>query len=150
MQLRVVCVRVSWCLASFVHRFCSRGMAPRPREGRGEEKEEPRERERASDHTRARRAARAHRVSFVDATSPSIANASSVLAWSLLAVIFAAALWHRTDFASTKDTATAWGAIIGLAAFFAWLAVDIEEEDDDAANNAIDTACHEEEHDKTE
>ena len=65
-------------------------------------------------------------------------------------MIFAAALWHRTDFASTKDTATAWGAIIGLAAFFAWLAVDIEEEDDDAANNATDSTWHEEEHDKTE
>jgi hypothetical protein len=46
----------------------------------------------------------------------------------VLGVVFAAALWQGSDFASTKDSSTLWGASLGLAAFFAWLAVDVEEE----------------------
>ena len=56
-------------------------------------------------------------------------------------VVFAAAAYQGAEFASTKPSATAWGGVIGFAAFLAWLAVDEEEacegggaqEDEDAA-----------------
>ena len=34
------------------------------------------------------------------------------------------------DFASTPTSAIAWGSVIGMAAFFAWLSVDINDEND--------------------
>ena len=48
--------------------------------------------------------------------------------WAVLGIVFLAALWQGSEFASTKNSSTFWGASLGLAAFFAWLAVDIEEE----------------------
>lgn len=64
---------------------------------------------------------------------PSVAALlSSHASWAILGVVFAAAIWQGADFASTKPAATAWGAVIGLAAFFAWLAVDVEEYEQEA------------------
>ena len=57
-----------------------------------------------------------------------LARFSNYAAWMLLAAAFAAAYWQGSEFASTKDTATVWGVVIGFAAYFAWLAVDLEEE----------------------
>ena len=51
-------------------------------------------------------------------------------AWAVLALVFVASYAQGPDFASTKETATAFGALIGLASFFAWLAVEEEEEED--------------------
>ena len=59
-----------------------------------------------------------------------IASASTyahVAAWSVIGLVFAAAAVQGSDFASTKQSASIWGGVIGLAAFFAWLAVDEEE-----------------------
>mmetsp|Transcript_11729 Transcript_11729/g.27091 ORF Transcript_11729/g.27091 Transcript_11729/m.27091 type:complete len:101 (+) Transcript_11729:869-1171(+) len=53
---------------------------------------------------------------------------STILAWAILLLVFAAAWLQGAEFASTKDEATVFGAAIGLAAFFAWLGV---EDDDD-------------------
>ena len=70
-----------------------------------------------------------------------LARVSSYCAWGLLSVVFAFAYYQGADFASTKDSATVWGGVIGLTAFFAWLAVDEEEvdrddeEDEDGADN---------------
>lgn len=52
---------------------------------------------------------------------------SRYTSWLLLGFVFAAAGYQGADFASTKPVATVWGGVIGLAAFFAWLAVDEEE-----------------------
>ena len=49
-------------------------------------------------------------------------------AWGTLAVVFVAAYWQGAAFASTKESATVWGGVLGLAAFFAWLAADADEE----------------------
>ena len=46
--------------------------------------------------------------------------------WTLLFGIFAVAIYQGADFARTKETATVWGCVIGLAAALAWLAVDAE------------------------
>ena len=62
------------------------------------------------------------------AATVTAARTSQGVAWLLLGVIAVAAAVQGSDFASTKPTATAWGALIGVAAFFGWLAVDIEEE----------------------
>lgn len=50
-------------------------------------------------------------------------------AWALLGVVFVAAYAQGPEFASTKETATAFGALIGLASFFAWLAVEEDEDE---------------------
>ena len=60
-------------------------------------------------------------------SSQQLARYAFYTAWGLITVVFACAYWQGADFASTKDSATVWGAIIGLAAFFAWLAVDDDE-----------------------
>lgn len=59
------------------------------------------------------------------------------LAWTLLAIVFAAAYASGSNFASTKDSATLWGALIGVAAFLAWLAVDMGESDVDGESAHI-------------
>ena len=56
----------------------------------------------------------------------------------MLALVFAAAGCQGADFASTKPTATVWGGVIGLAAFFAWLAVDEEEATSDVHDDEDD------------
>ena len=74
-------------------------------------------------------------------SSSSLAKLANYGSWSLLSVVFAAAAYQGAEFASTKPSATAWGGVIGFAAFLAWLAVDEEEacegggaqEDEDAA-----------------
>ena len=66
-----------------------------------------------------------------DGPSPQLAHAS---AWAVLAAVLVAAWWQGSDFASTKPTATFWGAVIGLAAFFAWLAVDLPDDKDEEAD----------------
>ena len=52
-----------------------------------------------------------------------------VVAWALLLGVFACACAQGNEFAATKDSATAFGCVIGLAAFFGWLGV--EDDDDD-------------------
>jgi hypothetical protein len=74
-------------------------------------------------------------------------------AWLLLGLVFAAALYQGADFGATKPAASAWGAVIGLAAFLAWLAVDEEEaceldeggggDDDDDDNDGDDDGSEE-------
>ena len=61
------------------------------------------------------------------ATGSALARAAHLCAWSLLCAVFAAAAYQGSEFASTKPSATAWGGVIGLAAFCAWLAVDEDE-----------------------
>ena len=58
---------------------------------------------------------------------------SHYAAWALLVLVFASAYAQGADFASTKGTATAWGGVIGLAAYFAWLAVDEAEAQEEEA-----------------
>jgi predicted NAD-dependent protein-ADP-ribosyltransferase YbiA (DUF1768 family) len=60
--------------------------------------------------------------------SSTLAKLSFLAAWAILGVVFVVAYLQGPQFASTKDTATVWGALIGLAAFFAWLAVDEDDE----------------------
>ena len=55
-----------------------------------------------------------------------VANLSLALFWIIIAGIGAAAYLQGDQFASTKDSATVVGVFIGLAAFFAWVAVDEE------------------------
>ena len=76
-------------------------------------------------------AAASSSASIWDGPSPQLAHAS---AWAVLAAVLVAAWWQGSDFASTKSTATFWGAVIGLAAFFAWLAVDLPDEKDKEAD----------------
>ena len=76
-------------------------------------------------------AAASSSASIWDGPSPQLAHAS---AWAVLAAVLVAAWWQGSDFASTKSTATFWGAVIGLAAFFAWLAVDLHDEKDKEAD----------------
>ena len=76
-------------------------------------------------------AAASSSASIWDGPSPQFAHAS---AWAVLAAVLVAAWWQGSDFASTKPTATFWGAAIGLAAFFAWLAVDLPDYKDEEAN----------------
>ena len=52
-------------------------------------------------------------------------------AWTLLLGLFACAYVQGADFASTKESATVFGCVIGLAAFFSWLAVEDDDEDGD-------------------
>ena len=52
-------------------------------------------------------------------------------AWTLLLGLFACAYVQGAEFASTKETATVFGCVIGLAAFFSWLAVEDDDEDDE-------------------
>lgn len=51
----------------------------------------------------------------------------SAAAWLLLLAVFGAAYVQGAEFAATKESASAWGVVIGLSAFFAWLAVDENE-----------------------
>ena len=63
------------------------------------------------------------------APTPSFwAPVCSRIAWGLLATVFGCAFYQGSEFASDKDSATLWGVVIGLAAYFAWLAVDLDEE----------------------
>ena len=74
-------------------------------------------------------------------------SVSVVAAWSTLCVVFACAWVYGNEFASTKESATVWGGVIGLAAFFAWLAVledDAADHDDDAAGDAGSAALQDE------
>ena len=52
-------------------------------------------------------------------------------AWTLLLGLFACAYVQGPEFASTKNTATVFGCVIGLAAFFSWLAVEDDEDEDE-------------------
>jgi len=52
-------------------------------------------------------------------------------AWLLLLGLFACAYVQGAEFASTKESATVFGCVIGLAAFFSWLAVEDDDEDDE-------------------
>ena len=60
-----------------------------------------------------------------------VATFAFYAAWALLLGLFACAYVQGADFASTKDSATVFGCVIGLAAFFAWLAVEDDEEEDE-------------------
>ncbi len=51
-------------------------------------------------------------------------RASLYVAWALLLGVFACAYAQGKEFAATKNTATAFGCVIGLAAFFGWLGVE--------------------------
>ena len=62
-------------------------------------------------------------------------------AWTLLVGLFACAYVQGAEFASTKETATVFGCVIGLAAFFSWLAVeddDCEEDEEDEDESGTD------------
>ena len=62
-------------------------------------------------------------------------------AWTLLVGLFACAYVQGSEFASTKETATVFGCVIGLAAFFSWLAVeddDYEEDEEDEDESGTD------------
>ena len=74
-------------------------------------------------------------------SSSTLAKLSFCASWGILGVVFCVAYLQGAQFASTKETATVWGALIGLAAFFAWLAVDeddadADEEEEQRANQA--------------
>ena len=56
-----------------------------------------------------------------------LSAAFSAFAWCLLGGTFAFAIAQGADFASSRETATAWGAVVGLGAFCAWLSVDLDE-----------------------
>ena len=58
---------------------------------------------------------------------------SQLAFWAIMAGIFAAAYIQGEAFGADKESATIIGATIGVASFFAWLAVD--EEDDDEAED---------------
>lgn len=81
-------------------------------------------------------AAAATSIASAPAETPSAARSSLLArvsfwcAWALLGLVFACAYVQGAAFAATKDSATVWGALIGLAAFFAWLSVDEEDHDD--------------------
>lgn len=60
----------------------------------------------------------------------SLPNIALCCAWGTLAVVFSVAYVQGEAFASTKDSATVWGGVIGLAAFFAWIAVEDDDDDD--------------------
>ena len=57
-----------------------------------------------------------------------LSRLASGASWLLLGATFACAYLQGSMFASTKDSATVWGVVIGFAAYFAWLAVDLDEE----------------------
>lgn len=56
-----------------------------------------------------------------------LANLYKCSAWAITIAIFLFAFIQRDLFASCPESATLWGCAIGLAAFFAWLAVEEEE-----------------------
>ena len=66
----------------------------------------------------------------------SVANVSLAAAWSILCVVFTCAYVHGKEFAANKESATAWGGVIGLAAFFAWLAVEDDESECDEGGSS--------------
>ena len=66
------------------------------------------------------------------------------MAWLLLSAVFAAAYVQGTEFAATKDSASGWGGVIGLSAFFAWLAVDYDEEEVAEGSSGSDEGSDEE------
>ena len=51
-------------------------------------------------------------------------------AWLLLGFVFVCAYAQGKEFAATKDTATTFGCVIGLAAFFGWLGVEDDTDDE--------------------
>ena len=67
-------------------------------------------------------------------------TASFYVAWGLLLFVFACAYVQGADFASDKQSATVFGCVIGLAAFFSWLAVEDDPEDDELVADAADAA----------
>lgn len=96
------------------------------------------------------RSARENRGTFTnndDPPPPLASRLSSWASWLLIGTVFAGAFIQGSDFASTKDTATVWGAVIGFAAYFAWLAVDLDEQAIEDGKEAADST---EESDKDE
>ena len=73
---------------------------------------------------------------------PLWASAAYYAAWGLLCLVFAAAYIQGAAFASSKESASVWGVVIGLAAFCAWLAVaaeeDAEEDEEDEEEDEWD------------
>lgn len=63
-------------------------------------------------------------------------TASFYVAWGLLLFVFACAYVQGAEFASDKQSATVFGCVIGLAAFFSWLAVEDDPEDDELVDDA--------------
>ena len=67
------------------------------------------------------------------------------MAWALIGLALSAWFTQGKEWASTKADATRWGALIGGAAFAAWLAVAEEEaheaEQDAAADDARERAA---------
>jgi len=64
--------------------------------------------------------------------SPTTSNA---VAWLLLALVLSVAAFQGAAFASTKHTATVWGGVIGLAAFFIWIAAEADINERDARSH---------------
>ena len=75
---------------------------------------------------------------------PASSTLASAVAWLLLSAVFAAAYVQGTEFAATKDSASVWGGVIGLSAFFAWLAVDYDEEEVAEGSSGSDEGSDEE------
>ena len=61
-------------------------------------------------------------------------NTFTLAAWATLAIVYAAAYALGSEFASSKNSATVFGCVIGLAAFFAWLGVEEEEAEGEAVS----------------
>ena len=72
------------------------------------------------------------------ATIVSAATYAHIAAWTLIGLVFAAAFVQGSDFASTKPVASFWGGVIGLSAFFAWLAIDEEDGPDYSGSDTED------------
>ena len=77
----------------------------------------------------------------------SLPNWPTFAAWLIIAFVYGMAYTQGSEFASTKKEATFFGCVIGLAAFFAWLGVDLDKSDDeDLDEDGDDDDCeHEDE-----
>ena len=86
-------------------------------------------------------APRAHARRWASGSMLTLPTFSFYAAWTLLLGLFACAYVQGAEFASTKETATVFGCVIGLAAFFSWLAVeddDCEEDEEDEDESGTD------------
>ncbi|KAL1519467.1 hypothetical protein AB1Y20_022987 [Prymnesium parvum] len=61
------------------------------------------------------------------ATCPGAASRACFAAWGLLISAFTTAFCQGPRFANDKESALLWGSVIGLASFFAWLAIENDD-----------------------
>ena len=75
-------------------------------------------------------------------TNSKLQRFSQIAFWSIISGICATAYIQGEAFGADKQSATIVGGLIGVASFFAWLAVDEDEDDDDYDDLDDVDECH--------